>query len=92
MANTYLTDPLSWDEIRVRFPNQNVVLRNHIGRAHAFSSARVVLGATSQTPVLPGRFSAGHLVYDTSDEFPDPVVSTTLGLFITRVDPEPFVG
>jgi hypothetical protein len=80
MANTYLSAPLTWEEIRVQYPNQDVVLRDPEGTVRAFSTARVVLGSNSHAPALPGRFSSGHLVYDTSEEAPDPAISTTIGV------------
>jgi hypothetical protein len=69
-SNTYLSPPMTWSELRQRYPSQSIDLRNILGEWRSFTTAQVVLDEVTHTPVVRGR----GLTFDTNDLEPDPVL------------------
>jgi len=69
-SNTYLSSPMTWSELRERYPSQNIDLRNICGEWRSFTTAQVVLDEVTHAPVVRGR----GLTFVTNDLEPDPVL------------------
>src|SRR5664279_659394 len=69
-SNTYLSVPMTWRELRERYPSQSIDLRNVLGEWGSFATAQVVLDELTHAPVVRGR----GLTFDTDDLEPDPVL------------------
>jgi hypothetical protein len=69
-SNTYLSLPMTWSELRERYPSQSIDLRNILGEWRSFTTAQIVLDEVTHTPVVRGR----GLTFDTNDLEPDPVL------------------
>lgn len=83
-SNTYLSSPMTWSELRERYPSQNIDLRNICGEWRSFTTAQVVLDELTHTPVVRGR----GLTFDTNDLEPDPVLELPprLGRVFVEID------
>jgi hypothetical protein len=82
MASTYLSVPMTWNEIRGRFPSQEVHLENPRGTWRLFTYAQVVLDSETHAPFLTGP----GMTFDTGGTVPDPTMEVRVRLLRFSID------